>query len=132
PGLQTDVQTYLKERTEEVLTGASEPIVVRIYGDDLSLLRQKGDEIKDLIAGIGGVLDTHVTLQTTVPQVSVEVDLAKASQYGIKPGDVRRTAAAFITGEEAGDIWRNGKNTEVHVWSQPNVRNSAESVRALL
>jgi CzcA family heavy metal efflux pump len=131
PGLQTDVQTYLKERTEEVLTGASEPIVVRIFGDDLGVLRQKGDEIKDLIAGIGGVLDAHATLQTTVPQVSVEVDLAKASQYGIKPGDVRRTAAAFITGEEAGDIWRNGKNTEVHVWSQPSVRNSVESVRAL-
>ena len=132
PGLQTDVQTYLKERTKEVLTGASEPIVVRIYGDDLGVLRQRGDEIKDLIGGIGGVLDAHVTLQTTVPQVSVEVDLAKASQYGIKPGDVRRTAAAFITGEEAGDIWRNGKNVEVHVWSQPNVRNSVESVRALL
>jgi CzcA family heavy metal efflux pump len=132
PGLQRDVQTYLKERTEEVLTGASQPIVVRIFGDDLTVLRQKADQVKDLIAGIDGVIDSRVTLQTTVPQVSVEVDLAKASTYGIKPGEVRRTAAAFITGEEAGDIWRNGKNTEVHVWSAPQVRNSVESVRALL
>ena len=35
PGLHRDVQTYLKERIEEVLTGASEPILVRVYGDDL-------------------------------------------------------------------------------------------------
>ncbi|HEV8555786.1 MAG TPA: efflux RND transporter permease subunit [Actinophytocola sp.] len=132
PGLQTDVQTYLKERTEEVLSGASEPIVVRLFGDDLTTLREKGDQVKDLIGGIDGVLDTHVTLQTTVPQVNVEVDLAKASQYGIKPGDVRRTAAAFITSEEAGDIWRNGKNTELHVWSVPSARNSVEAVRNLL
>jgi CzcA family heavy metal efflux pump len=132
PGLQTDVQTYLKERTEEVLSGASEPIVVRLFGDDLRVLREKGDQIKDLVGGIDGVLDTHVTLQTTVPQVNVEVDLQKASQYGIKPGDVRRTAAAFITSEEAGDIWRNGKNTELHVWSQPSARNSVEAVRGLL
>jgi Cu/Ag efflux pump CusA len=84
------------------------------------------------MTGIDGVIDEHVTLQTRVPQVHVEVDLAKASRYGITPGEVRRTAAAFIASEEAGDIWRNGKNTELHVWSQPKARYSVESVRALL
>jgi Cu/Ag efflux pump CusA len=132
PGLQRDVQTYLKERTEEVLTGSSEAIVIRIYGDDLHVLRQKGDEILKLLSGVDGVVEQHVTLQTEVPQVQVEVDLAKASKYGIKPGDVRRTAAAFIASEEAGDIWRNGKNTEVHVWSVPEARFSIEQVNDLL
>jgi CzcA family heavy metal efflux pump len=132
PGLQRDVQTYLKERTEEVLTGASEAIVIRIYGDDLDLLRQKGDEVVDMLGTVDGIIEQHVTLQTNIPQVQVEVDLAKASKYGIKPGDVRRTAAAFIASEEAGDIWRNGKNTEVHVWSVPQARNSTEAVRNLL
>ncbi|RSM48253.1 AcrB/AcrD/AcrF family protein [Amycolatopsis balhimycina DSM 5908] len=132
PGLQTDVQTYLKERTEEVLSGASEPIVVRVFGDDLKVLREKGDQIKSLVAGIDGVIDARVTLQTTVPQVNIQENLEKATQYGIKPGDVRRSAAAFIASEEAGDIWRKGKNTEVHVWSEPVARNSVEAVRALL
>ena len=132
PGLQRDVQTYLKERTKEVLTGSSDAIVVRIFGDDLDVLREKADEVKELVAGIDGIIDEHVTLQTNIPQLHVEVDLAKASQYGIKPGDVRRTAATFIASEEAGDIWRNGKNTEVHVWSVPEARNSIESVRQLL
>lgn len=132
PGLQRDVQTYLKERTKEVLTGSSDAIVVRIYGDDLTLLREKADEVKDALAGIDGIIEEHVTLQTEIPQVNVEVDLAKASRYGVKPGDVRRTVATFIASEEAGDIWRNGKNTEVHVWSVPESRHSIESVRALL
>ncbi|WP_406038909.1 efflux RND transporter permease subunit [Micromonospora sp. NBC_00898] len=132
PGLQRDVQTYLKERTKEVLTGSSDAIIIRIVGDDLNVLRQKADEVKELIAGIDGIIDEHVTLQTPVPQVDVQVDLAKAARYGIKPGDVRRTAATFIASEEAGDIWRNGKNTEVHVWSVPSARYSIESVRNLL
>ncbi|MGW6930943.1 efflux RND transporter permease subunit [Lentzea sp. NPDC054927] len=132
PGLQRDVQTYLKERTKEVLTGSSDAITVRIYGDDLDGIRQKANEVKELIAGIDGIIDEHVTLQTNIPQVAVEVDLQKASQYGISPGEVRRTASAFISSEEAGDIWRNGKNTEVHVWSQPKARYSVESVRQLL
>jgi CzcA family heavy metal efflux pump len=132
PGLQRDVQTYLKERTKEVLTGGSDAIIVRIFGDDLDVLREKAEQVKEQIAGIDGIIDEHVTLQTRIPQVHVEVDLARASQYGISPGEVRRTAAAFIASEEAGDIWRNGKNTEVHVWSQPKARFSVESVRELL
>ncbi|SCG66660.1 efflux RND transporter permease subunit [Micromonospora inositola] len=132
PGLQRDVQTYLKERTKEVLTGSSDAIIIRIVGDDLDVLRNKANEVKELITGIDGIIDEHVTLQTPVPQVDVQVDLAKAASYGIKPGDVRRTAATFIASEEAGDIWRNGKNTEVHVWSVPSARYSIESVRNLL
>ncbi|MFI6094804.1 efflux RND transporter permease subunit [Lentzea sp. NPDC051213] len=132
PGLQRDVQTYLKERTKEVLTGSSDAITVRIYGDDLDGIRAKANEIKELIAGVDGIIEEHVTLQTNIPQVAVEVDLQKASTYGISPGEVRRTAASFISSEEAGDIWRNGKNTEVHVWSHPKARYSVESVRQLL
>ena len=49
PGLHRDVQTYLKERIREVLTGAGEAIVVRIYGDDLDVLREKADEVEELL-----------------------------------------------------------------------------------
>ena len=42
PGIYRDVQTYLRERIKEVLTGASDPIVVRIFGPDLAVLREQG------------------------------------------------------------------------------------------
>ena len=41
PGLYRDVQTYLRERIKEVLTGASGTIVVRLYGPDTAVLRAK-------------------------------------------------------------------------------------------
>ncbi len=132
PGLQRDVQTYLKERTKEVLSGTSEAIVVRIYGEDLAVMRQKAEEIKDLMAGIDGVIEEHVDLQIEIPELQIKVDLLAASRYGIKPGDVRRAAGMFIASEEAGDIWRDGKNIEVHVWSTPETRNSMGSVSNLL
>ncbi len=44
-----DVQTYLKERIREVLTGASEAIVVRIYGEDLEVLRGTADEVLEMM-----------------------------------------------------------------------------------
>ena len=132
PGLQRDVQTYLRERIKEVLTGTSDAIVVRIWGDDLGVMRQKAEEVKELLAGINGIIEEHIELQVEIPLLQIQVDLATASRYGIKPGDVRRAAAAFIASEEAGDIWRDGKNIEVHVWSTPETRNSIGSVGNLL
>ncbi len=46
PGIVRDVQTYLKERIREVLTGTGYAVVVRVYGDDLATLRQEADKIK--------------------------------------------------------------------------------------
>src|ERR671910_3470075 len=131
PGLYRDVQTYLRERVKEVLTGTSEAIVVRIYGPDLDVLRTKADEITKQIAPIDGVIDAHPDFQEDLPHMEVEVDLAAAQRYGIKPGDVRRQAATLVASEEVGDIFRGGKAYDVHVWSTPETRHSPESLRQL-
>jgi Cu/Ag efflux pump CusA len=76
-------------------------------------------------------VDDHVDLQVDVPQIEVEVDLAKAARYGLKPGDVRRAAATLVAGEEVGDIFRAGKAYDVVVWSTPETRKSVTSIAAL-
>ncbi|MDQ3145956.1 MAG: efflux RND transporter permease subunit, partial [Actinomycetota bacterium] len=78
PGLRRDVQTYLKERIREVLTGSSETIVVQIFGNDLDTLGTTADEVKDMLSGIDGIIEENVELQSDVPQVEVKVDLDKA------------------------------------------------------
>jgi Cu/Ag efflux pump CusA len=66
-----------------------------------------------------------------VPHIQVEVDLATAQLHGLKPGDVRRAAATLLSGEEVGDIFRNGKAFDVHVWSTPETRSSLTSISNL-
>ena len=132
PGLYRDVQTYLKERIREVLTGASEAVTVRIYGPDLKLLRAKADEVKEALSGINGLVDLHVELQDEVPQIDVTVNLAAAKRHGIKPGDVRRAAAALMASEEVNDTYRQGKIFDVRIWGTPETRHSLSSIRNLL
>ena len=93
PGLYRDLQTYLKERIREVLTGTGEAIVVRLYGSDLDVLRAKAEEVRQAIAGTPGLVDLKKELIVEVPHIQVTVDLEEASQYGLKPGDVRRASA---------------------------------------
>lgn len=131
PGLRRDVQTYLKERIREVLTGEGEAIVVQLYGQDLKVLEEKADEISKVLGSVDGIVDEHVELQKDVPQIEVRVDLDKARTYGIKPGDVRRAAATMLAGEEVGDIFRGGKAYDVQVWSVPQSRTNLSDVRNL-
>lgn len=131
PGIVRDVQTYLKERIREVLTGASNAVVVRLYGDDLALLRSKAAEIHSIFDATEGAIDVQTALQKDIPQINIEVDLAKAQSYGLKPGDVRRAAATMVAGEEVGDVYRGGKAYDVQVWSPPEVRSDITSIRNL-
>jgi Cu/Ag efflux pump CusA len=130
-GLFRETQTYLDERIEEVISGGKEPIVVRVFGQNLTVLREKAAEIEEIMGSIEGVQDQHTDVSTDVPQLQVEVDLAKAERYGLKPGDVRRAAATLVAGEEVGDIFRGGKAYDVVVWSTPQTRTSVLDIRSL-
>jgi CzcA family heavy metal efflux pump len=131
PGLYRDVLTYLNERIEEVLTGAKEPIVIRIYGEDLHVIRDKAAEVQKALADVPGLVDLHTDLQVDVPQIEVRVNLREAAKHGLKPGDVRRAASTMIAGEEVGDIFRSGKAYDVVVWSTPATRNDVADIAEL-
>jgi CzcA family heavy metal efflux pump len=131
PGIHRDVQTYLKERIREVLTGASEEVVVRIYGPDLDVLRAKAEEVVQAMSEINGTVDPQMELHTDVPQMNVKVNLAAAQRYGLKPGDVRRASGVLVASEEVGDVFSDGKAYDVHVWSTPETRSSLTSIQQL-
>jgi CzcA family heavy metal efflux pump len=132
PGLYRDLQTYLKERIREVLTGAGEAIVVRIYGPDLQVLRDKAEEVRQAMSTINGVAALHKELMVEVPQVQVTVKLEEAQRYGLKPGDVRRASAALVAGNEVGDIFSGGRTYDVHVWSSKESRHSLNALEQML
>lgn len=132
PGLRRDVQTYLKERTREVLAGSSHPIVIRIYGEDLEKLQEKADEAVKVLESIEGVEEEHKELVTKMAQLRVKVDLDKAQAVGLKPGDVRRAASTIISGEEVGDIFYGGQAFDVNVWTPLDKRDSITDVENML
>ena len=131
PGLITDVQTYLKERIREVLAGTSHPIVIRLQGPDLDVLRAKAREISNALQDIPGLSHPKVENQAEMAQIQIQTDLAAAQRVGLKPGDIRRAASTLVNGEEVGDIFRDGKAYDIPVWSPPEDRDSVDDIRNL-
>ena len=132
PGLSHDLATYPEERIRQVRTGSSEPVVVRVYGEDLPVLRDKAEEVRRAVAGVDGVVAPRVNTQAVEPIVEIEVDLATAQRQGIKPGDVRRAAAALLSGVTVGNLFEESKVFDVVVWGEPATRHSLTSIQDML
>jgi CzcA family heavy metal efflux pump len=132
PGLYRDVQTYLKERIREVLAGSSDAIVIRVYGEDLDVIRAKAEEINEILGEIDGVVEQHVELQANIPQLDVQVDLEKAAAYGLKPGDVRRYVGTLVASHETADLWTNGRIYDIRVIGEPGLRSSTTAIENLM
>jgi CzcA family heavy metal efflux pump len=131
PGLFHNVETYLNETIDEVLSGSRDAFAVRIYGPELKGIHSKAEEVEQALRDIPGIVELHMQLQSEVPELQVKVDLAVARGYGIKPGDVRRASATLMAGEEVGDLFIDGKAYDVNVWSTPATRHSVSSFRDL-
>ncbi len=132
PGLFRVVQAYQPERIGEALTKPDQDIVVRVYGYDLEVLRAKAQEITKILSEISGVVDPRADIQGVEPQVEIEVDLAAVERHGIKPGDVRRSAATLLSGLQVGSLFEDEKVFDVVVWGTPAIRNSLTNIQDLL
>jgi Cu/Ag efflux pump CusA len=153
PGLRHSVATYEQQRIRDVgtlddrqadaapgrsadldvLTGHDErPLVVRVFGEDLGVLRRQAERVKRLIAGVDGVQRPAVERSLQQPTVAIRVDLDRALRYGIKPGDVRRRAATLLNGIQVGSLFDQQKVFEVVVRATPDARHSVTDIRRLL
>ncbi len=131
PGATRDVFTYLKERIQEVLTGAGATVVVRIYGPDLATLRAKADGVARALASIAGVRDVAVEAQALVPQIEVRLRPDVAARFGANPGDVRRTASVLIRGESVGAVFHGERAVGVTVRGVAHARGDVATLRRL-
>src|SRR6266542_2467634 len=132
PGLTHDLITYPEQQLRQVQTGSDAPLVVRVFGQDMQVLRGKAEEVRRAIAGVDGVTAPHTDVQATEPTVEIEVNLGAAERHRIKPGDVRRAAATLLSGVTVGNLFEEQKVFDVVVWGAPPTRHSLTSIEKLL
>ena len=132
PGVFRQVQAYRPDRIEEALVGASQDLIVRVYGHDQEALPGKAAEVQQAIAGINGVESAVMNIGPDQPEVQIEVDLLAAERYQVKPGDVRRAATTLLAGLQVGNLYEQQKIFDVVVWGVPEIRDSVGDVENLL
>ena len=130
-GIVATVGTYSEQQTASILDTSNDDLVVRLFGENEGVLRTKADEIRGVLARIDGVRRPTVVAGREEPNIELKVDLAAAHRYGVKPGDVRRTAAILLSGITVGNLFEQQKVFDVVVWGEPEIRRGETDVRNL-
>jgi heavy-metal exporter, HME family len=94
----------ISHRLDHMLSGVSAQIAIKIFGDDLDTLRSQAEVLRAQLAGIPGLVDLNIERQVLTPQIRIEVDYARAAQYGIAPSKLLVELQTLIDGEKLAQI----------------------------
>lgn len=88
PGIGINVGQPISHLIDHTLSGVSAQIAIKIFGDDLAVLRTKSAELKEAISDVKGLVDLRVEQQGLIPQLKIHVMREEASKFGLSSGEV--------------------------------------------
>jgi HME family heavy-metal exporter len=104
-----EVGQPISHRIDHMLSGVRSQIAIKIFGDDLDVLRGQADTLRERLAGVAGIADLQVEKQVLAPQIKVRVDYAAAAQYGLSGSHVLTTLQALVEGERVTQIMEGSR-----------------------
>jgi CzcA family heavy metal efflux pump len=132
PGVYFAIKTFLTERIEETLSGATAQVVVKIFGEDLDLLDRKALEVARVLAAVEGAVDVQVDSPPGAPEMFVRLRPERLRQFGLQPLDVLEVVQAAYQGATVAQAYEGHRVIDVVVILDPAMRRDPERVAALI
>ncbi len=132
PGIDFNFSQPIADNVEEAVTGVKGELAVKVYGEDLTVLEEKADQIRQTLEGVRGITDVGIFREIGQPVLQVVVDREKAARYGVSVSDIQEVIEASIGGKVATQLYEGEKHFDVVVRFAPAYRNSLGAIRSLL
>ncbi|MCA0185807.1 MAG: CusA/CzcA family heavy metal efflux RND transporter [Proteobacteria bacterium] len=132
PGAQVVMAQPISDRVDEMVTGVRSDVAVKVFGDDLDLLKKKADEIARVAATVQGATDIRVERVTGQQYLSIEIDRAAIARHGLNVSDVNDVIEASIGGKQATEIYEGERRFASVVRLPENYRNNVEKIGNIL
>ncbi|HEY0982097.1 efflux RND transporter permease subunit [Schlesneria sp. T3-172] len=104
PGIEYEVEQPLAHMISHMLSGVTAQIAIKIFGDDLDVLRQKAEQIKVALADVPGLLPPVVEAQQLIPQLRIELKREQLALYGLSVGQVNEFIETAMNGRVVSSI----------------------------
>ena len=99
----------ISHRIDHMLSGVRSQIAIKLFGEDLDVLRGQADVLRAKLALIPGLADLAIEKQVLAPQIKVRVDYAAAAQYGVPTPQVLATLQSLVEGQKIAQIVEGGR-----------------------
>jgi len=131
PGAVIAVEQPLQHVIAQMLSGVKAQIGIKLYGDNLDLLRAKADEIKDAVKGVRGVKDLMVEQQIEIPQLCINLDRKALAAHGLNSADVNRQVETAMNGRVVSEIVMGERKFDLLVRLDDPFRNDPQELRRM-
>ncbi|SFE02761.1 CusA/CzcA family heavy metal efflux RND transporter [Flavobacterium phragmitis] len=132
PGVTTGFQFPVQMRFNELMTGAKQDLVCKIYGEDLQKLSEYAEKLGNISKTVEGAADLYVEKVTGMPQIVIDYNWTEMAKYGLRVADVNATINAAFAGAVAGSIYEGEKRFDMVIRVEDNGRKGIDDVRNLL
>jgi len=131
-GVMVNVGQPISHRIDHLLSGVRAQIAVKIFGPDLATIRNKAQELNDLMAGIAGVVDLQVEPQVEIPQLRVQIKPDKLALYGLTKLEVAEVLETALKGRVVSEILQEQRTFDLVVWYEEAARNDPKVIERTL
>ncbi|MDJ1485935.1 CusA/CzcA family heavy metal efflux RND transporter [Cytophagaceae bacterium YF14B1] len=132
PGVTQGYQFPVQMRFNELMTGAKQDVVCKVYGEDLNKLASYAQQIGSISKTVAGTADWYVEKVTGMPQVVITYNRAEIAKYGLNIEDINRTMNAAFAGAAAGQVYEGEKRFDLVVRVGSEGRRNITDVRNLM
>ena len=122
----------IEMRVAELIAGVRSDVAVKLFGDDLAVLKQKGDEIARVVASVPGAADVKVEQVSGLPMLQIKTDRQKIARYGINVEDVNNLIESIVTGRQAGQVYEGERRFDLVVRLREDASRDVETIKNLL
>ncbi len=131
PGVSASFGQPISHRIDHMISGSKTNLAVKLFGPDLSVLRELSASAERLLRDVPGLVDLSNQEQATVPQLLVDFDREAMARYGLRPQDVGQSLEALFQGTAAGEVVEGGLTSRVVVRFPERLRADRDEMTAL-
>ncbi|RYD76955.1 MAG: efflux RND transporter permease subunit, partial [Verrucomicrobiaceae bacterium] len=113
-------------------SGVSAKIAVKVFGPELEVLREKGQQIAEIAKSIPGLTDVNLERQVPIPQLKIEVNRERARAYGVQPGAINDQVSALLGGRVLTELREGQSTVDLVLQLPPSWRQSPDRLGDLL
>lgn len=132
PGVQIIMAQPISDRVDELLTGVRADVAVKIFGEDLDMLKQKADEIARIAGTVKGATEIKVEKVSGQQYLNITIDRQAIARHGINAADVHDVIETAIGGKIATEIFEGQRRFSAAVRYPESFRGNEEAIRNIM
>jgi cobalt-zinc-cadmium resistance protein CzcA len=132
PGIWFGFQHPIQMRFNELMTGARQDVVLKIYGEDLDKLSHYAELVGKQVSRVEGAEDLFVEKITGLPQIVIRYDREKVAYFGLNLEDINSVINSALAGKAAGVVFEGERRFDLTVRYAPDRRENIEDIRNIV